>query len=98
MQAACRTVDTALFYSPEGERGSRKARRELAAKQVCAACPVLEVCSTYAIAMREPYGTWGGLSESERRELWTRTDPAQAQLDHRRALARWEGHAHAQGA
>ena len=34
MEAACRSVDTTLFYSPEGERGPRKTRRELAAKQV----------------------------------------------------------------
>jgi WhiB family transcriptional regulator, redox-sensing transcriptional regulator len=98
MEAACRSVDTTLFYSPEGERGPRKTRRELAAKQVCADCPVLEVCSTYAIAMREPYGTWGGLSEGERRALWTRLDPVQAKLDHRRAFGRWERHAHARGA
>jgi WhiB family transcriptional regulator, redox-sensing transcriptional regulator len=98
LEAACRTVDTTLFYSPEGERGPRKARREFAAKQVCAACPVLDVCATYAVAMREPYGTWGGLSESERRELWARIDPAQARLDHRRALTRWERQSHPQGA
>jgi WhiB family transcriptional regulator, redox-sensing transcriptional regulator len=90
MEAACRSVDTTLFYSPEGERGPRKTRRELAAKQVCADCPVLEVCSTYAIAMREPYGTWGGLSETDRRELVRRIDPRLAQLRYRTALAAWE--------
>jgi WhiB family transcriptional regulator, redox-sensing transcriptional regulator len=98
LEAACQTVDSTLFYSPEGERGPRKARRERAAKQVCAGCPVVEVCATYAIAMREPYGTWGGLSEGERRELWARVDPAKARLDHHRALARWAGHTHARGA
>ena len=90
VEAACRTIDSALFFSPEGERGPRKERRERAAKAVCASCPVLDVCSTYAIANREPYGTWGGLSENDRRELSARVDPVEAQLDYRLALASWE--------
>jgi WhiB family redox-sensing transcriptional regulator len=90
MDAACRRVDTALFYSPEGERGPRKERRELAAKQICGTCKVVEVCAAYAIATREPYGTWGGLSENDRREQLRRIDPRVAQLRYRNALADWE--------
>jgi WhiB family transcriptional regulator, redox-sensing transcriptional regulator len=90
MEAACRRVDTGLFYSPEGERGPRKERREAAAKQVCGACRVVELCAAYALATREPYGTWGGLSESDRRELVRRVDPALAQRRYRSALADWE--------
>jgi WhiB family transcriptional regulator, redox-sensing transcriptional regulator len=88
--AACRQVDTTLFYSPEGERGPRKERREVAAKQVCGRCPVVEVCAAYAIATREPYGTWGGLSEHDRREQLRGVDPRLAQLRYRTALAAWE--------
>ncbi len=85
MEAACRQVDTTLFYSPEGERGPRKERREAAAKQICGSCKVVELCAAYAIATREPYGTWGGLSENDRRELIRQVDPrlAQAPLPHR---------------
>ena len=90
MEAACRRVDTSLFYSPEGERGPRKERREAAAKQVCGACRVVDLCAAYAIATREPYGTWGGLSENDRRELVRRVDPATAQRRYRSALADWE--------
>ena len=90
MHAACQQVDTDLFYSPEGERGPRKERREAAAKQVCGSCRVVELCAAYAIATREPYGTWGGLSEHERRELLRDMDPRMAQLRYRMALARWE--------
>jgi WhiB family transcriptional regulator, redox-sensing transcriptional regulator len=89
-QAACRQVDTDLFYSPEGERGPRKERREAAAKQVCGSCRVVELCAAYAIATREPYGTWGGLSEHDRRELLRHMDPRLAQLRYRGALAAWE--------
>ena len=90
VQAACRQMDTTLFYSPEGERGPRKERREAAAKQVCATCKVKELCAAYAIATREPYGTWGGLSEHDRRELLREMDPRMAQLRYRAALAAWE--------
>jgi WhiB family redox-sensing transcriptional regulator len=89
-QAACRQVDTSLFYSPEGERGPRKERREAAAKQVCGSCRVVELCAAYAIASREPYGTWGGLSETDRRTLLRGIDPRGAQLRYRSALAAWE--------
>ena len=90
MEAACRQVDTSLFYSPEGERGARKERREAAAKQICGSCKVVELCAAYAIATREPYGTWGGLSENDRREHIRRSDPRMDQLRYRSALAAWE--------
>jgi len=91
MEAACGAVDISLFYSPEGERGPRKARRERAAKEVCGRCRVVEVCAAFALATREPYGVWGGLSENDRRELWRRTDLRAAQLGYYwRALADWE--------
>jgi WhiB family redox-sensing transcriptional regulator len=90
LEAACRAVDITLFYSPEGERGPRRRRRERAAKEICARCEVAEVCAAFAVATREPYGTWGGLSEGDRRKLWRRTDQATAQLGYRRALSDWE--------
>jgi len=78
-----------LFYSPEGERGSRKRRRESSAKAICATCEVAEICAAYALAWREPYGTWGGLTEADREAIYPRLDPAQASADYRRALAGW---------
>ena len=90
LEAACQQVDTTLFYSPEGERGPRKERRAAAAKQICGPCKVVEVCAAFAIATREPYGTWGGLSEGDRRELIRGIEPRRAQLRYRTALAAWE--------
>jgi WhiB family redox-sensing transcriptional regulator len=69
LHGACRAEDTALFFHPEGERGPRKLARETAAKAVCAGCPVIAECAAHALASREPYGVWGGLSESEREEI-----------------------------
>ena len=44
------------------------------AKQLCRACPVITQCRTHALQVGEPYGIWGGLSESER-ELMIKTRP-----------------------
>ena len=66
---ACRAYDSDLFFHPEGERGPRRANREAAAKAVCAGCPVLQACRSAALAAREPYGVWGGLSEHEREAI-----------------------------
>ena len=69
LHGACRGKDTELFFHPEGERGPRRANREASAKAVCASCPVLLQCRTHALAAREPYGVWGGLSEHEREAI-----------------------------
>ena len=69
VDAACRGLDTANFYHPENERGPPRARRERLAKAVCATCPVIQDCLRWALAAREPYGVWGGLSAEEREAL-----------------------------
>ena len=69
LHGACRGMDSAFFFHPEGERGPARAHRETRAKQVCGSCPVLEQCRRHALAAHEPYGVWGGLSESERDDM-----------------------------
>jgi WhiB family redox-sensing transcriptional regulator len=69
LRGACRGMDSAFFFHPEGERGAARVGREARAKQVCQSCPVLEQCRRHALAVEEPYGVWGGLSESERDEI-----------------------------
>ncbi|GAB3798622.1 hypothetical protein GCM10027605_10570 [Micromonospora zhanjiangensis] len=66
---ACRGRDSAQFFHPDGERGSSRNRREANAKAVCFTCPVRAECAAHALAVREPYGVWGGFSESERLRL-----------------------------
>ena len=73
LEGACRAEDTALFFHPEGERGPRRSNREAAAKAVCARCPVLMTCRAHALATREPFGVWGGLSETDREEILGRS-------------------------
>ena len=70
--ARCRQLPTAAFFHPWGERGDRRHRREAAAKEICAGCPVIEACARHALAAREQYGVWGGIGEDERRAMLRR--------------------------
>lgn len=74
-RAACAGADTALFFAAEGEREDRRARREAAAVEVCAVCPVRPQCLEHALAAPERSGVWGGMGEQERarhRRAWLR--------------------------
>jgi len=73
LRGACRGTDASLFFHPEGERGPARVAREVAAKALCARCPVIRECAAHALACREPYGVWGGLSEAEREEILARS-------------------------
>jgi WhiB family redox-sensing transcriptional regulator len=68
-RAACRNLDSSMFFHPDGERGPCRQRREDRAKAVCAACPVRAECLEHSLRVQEPYGVWGGLSETERPRL-----------------------------
>jgi len=61
-----------VFFHPEGERGTKRRIRAGAAKEVCFDCPVIEACRSHALAVREPYGVWGGLTEDERESFYAR--------------------------
>ena|SRR5215475_4258050 len=65
----CRGRDSATFFHPDGERGSARVRRDNAAKAVCRVCPVRPECAAQSLAAQEPYGVWGGFTESERTRL-----------------------------
>lgn len=61
-RAACQGTDREAFYPEKGERATT-------AKRVCAGCTVKAECLEYALARRERFGVWGGLTETERRRL-----------------------------
>jgi WhiB family transcriptional regulator, redox-sensing transcriptional regulator len=71
LRGSCQGLNSSIFFHPDGERGSARSRRADRAKAICQRCPVLEQCRRYALTAREPYGVWGGLTEEERRDLWT---------------------------
>lgn len=68
-EAACRGMDVSIFYRPDNERGTPARRRDQRAKAVCATCPVSKSCLDWALASREPYGIWGGMTPDERARL-----------------------------
>lgn len=76
--AACRRADGNLFFGPEREPLAARRDRERRAKAICATCPVSEFCRAHALAYREPYGVWGGLTERERAVIWAAVDAQQA--------------------
>jgi WhiB family redox-sensing transcriptional regulator len=71
-KGACLTADPELFFHPDQERGPARAAREAEAKKVCDRCPVIEQCAQWALATRQSYGVWGGLTEDERASLLRR--------------------------
>ncbi|MGJ9411128.1 WhiB family transcriptional regulator [Aeromicrobium sp. CF4.19] len=71
-QGACNDADPSTFFSPETERGPRRRAREAAAKALCEQCPVVTQCLEHALAVKEPYGVWGGLNATERGHLLRR--------------------------
>ncbi len=73
-RAACRGIDSLLFFAPDGELRREREIREAKAKEVCASCPVQAQCLEYALANSIKHGIWGGLNEEERaRERRRRT-------------------------
>jgi WhiB family redox-sensing transcriptional regulator len=80
-RAACRDMDLEIFFHPDGERDPSRAQRVARAKAICAGCPVITACRSWAHQVEEPYGIWGGEGEDERRALLRRrrsTRPAPA--------------------
>ncbi|MPY30202.1 WhiB family transcriptional regulator [Streptomyces adustus] len=65
--AACRGMDSSVFFSPDSERGRARQRREEAARTICRECPVSGPCGRFARASQQEYGVWGGCTENERR-------------------------------
>ncbi len=68
---ACREVPSAIFFPGRGEEAT-------AARAVCAACPVVEECRSYALGVAGLKGVWGGLSEHDRTDLRRQAEEAGA--------------------
>lgn len=63
-EGLCREVDPDAWYPEKGDPVGP-------AKRVCQQCPVRMQCLEYALANREAWGVWGGLSTRERQKLLT---------------------------
>ena len=64
-KAACRRYDPEIWFPTEiGHSGTHRI-----AKAICKGCEVSVPCLAYAMARRERWGIWGGLSENQRARL-----------------------------
>ena len=69
-QAACLPLPGILFFGlDDNESALERRSREEQAKSICDTCGVRSECLAYALATKEPYGIWGGLTELERKSL-----------------------------
>ncbi|QII03232.1 WhiB family transcriptional regulator [Rhodococcoides fascians A21d2] len=66
LHGRCRTESTTLFFPSKALRGAKRQQAELAAKDICRACPVLSQCRDFALRTHQSYGIWGGLTAAER--------------------------------
>lgn len=73
MKGLCRGNHSYLFFPPSTvERKEERERREIKAKAICTVCPVKGDCLEFALEIKEPYGIWGALTETERRQVLAR--------------------------
>jgi WhiB family redox-sensing transcriptional regulator len=73
LKGLCRGNHSYLFFPPSTvERKEERERRETKAKAICHVCPVKGECLEFALEIREPYGIWGGVTETERRQMLAR--------------------------
>ena len=80
INTASRDIGSEPFTPPAGARGAARRPRDAAAKEVCSGCPVMTACRDHALAIREPFGVWGGLTEDERQLLLAERDIVSAGL------------------
>jgi WhiB family transcriptional regulator, redox-sensing transcriptional regulator len=76
-QAACLTLDPALFF-PDRLAYLKKDPSVATAKAACLRCPVREECLRTAMESGENVGIWGGLAPGERVNLHRRQRRADA--------------------
>lgn len=84
-RAGCRNRDPRMFDTVVTRKHREAADQEPstvidenveAAREVCASCPVMMNCLTFAVAEEMPSGVWGGLVVEERTAWAIRNGPA----------------------
>jgi WhiB family transcriptional regulator, redox-sensing transcriptional regulator len=79
-QAACQDTDIRLWFgdehAPKVKKASRSKEQTAQAKEICAACPVLQECREWALRVRLPFGIVAGMTEVERLRALVERDQA----------------------
>ena len=67
-RAECRDADPESFFGvKDSGSGQPLLAWELAAKQVCARCPVITACRAWSLGSGQEFGVSGGMAAQERR-------------------------------
>ena len=61
--------DPEEWFSDRSRGGQSRLRDRREAARLCDGCPVVRECLEYAVATRQRYGVWGGMSERDRTVL-----------------------------
>ena len=68
-RGTCRNMETNMFFPEEGTQITGEIRgKQLAAIEICRACPVMMQCRAYATKNRE-VGIWGGSTFTQRQKI-----------------------------
>lgn len=73
---ACQGMGEWPFFGADAEGAYARARRVGLAKAICASCPAVLQCRSFAVRTGQVFGIWGGLSEQELRFLQHKSAPA----------------------
>lgn len=70
-QAACKGVDTEIFFVEKAGRPSRADERKAydPARMICRHCPVVDDCLEYALRYHIKQGMWGAKTPTERQQI-----------------------------
>jgi len=66
LRGLCLEYPAELFFPEDETRKRVRREREVQAKRICLACPVLARCREHALAAPEPHGVWGATTARER--------------------------------
>ncbi|MER7278367.1 WhiB family transcriptional regulator [Dactylosporangium sp. NPDC000244] len=66
----CRTAGVDMFPDHDDPDGIAEAQA------VCEFCPIRQACADGALARREAFGVWGGLTEADRRAIYNQAPPS----------------------
>lgn len=64
--AACRGMDLSIFFPEKGGKGTVDTKK---ARAICAQCDVQEHCLSFALAVEDPVGIYGGTTARQRRRI-----------------------------
>lgn len=70
--ASCRTMGNADFFASLHNRSREALDRLARVREICGQCKVRTECLDFAVRNEIAYGVWGGLTSTERKQMFAR--------------------------